>query len=82
MSLTQTFKNNSAHIAWGAALVATLGSLYFSFILKLEPCLLCWYQRIFMFPLVVIIGVGIYRKDIGLAAYVLPLSIALSLIHI
>lgn len=38
--------------AWGASFIATLGSLYFSEIMKFEPCVLCWYQRIFMYPFV------------------------------
>lgn len=56
------------------ALVATLGSLYFSEVMKFPPCVLCWYQRICMYPLVVIAGVGIYTKDKRFLNYVLPLS--------
>lgn len=64
-----------AYFSWIQATIATAGSLYFSEILHLPPCSLCWYQRIFMYPLVVIIAVGILRKDKGLPTYVLPLSI-------
>ncbi len=56
------------------AAVATAGSLYFSLGMGLVPCTLCWYQRILMYPLVVVLGVGILRRD-SVAAYVLPLSI-------
>jgi disulfide bond formation protein DsbB len=63
------------YLAFGAALVATLGSLYYSEIAGFVPCTLCWYQRILMYPLTVIILVGILRRDGSLAAYVLPLSI-------
>jgi disulfide bond formation protein DsbB len=42
--------------------------------MKLVPCVLCWYQRIFMYPLVIIMAVGILRKDKGIYHYVLPLS--------
>lgn len=63
------------YIAWVQALAATLGSLYFSEILSIPPCTLCWYQRILMYPLVFIIPVGIIRKDKGLPFYVLPLAI-------
>ena len=63
------------HIAWIQALLATAGSLYFSEIMELPPCVLCWYQRIFMYPLVAIILIGILRKDKGIHLYVLPLSI-------
>jgi disulfide bond formation protein DsbB len=63
-------------LAFGVALTATLGSLYYSEIAGFVPCTLCWYQRILMYPLAVITLVGILRRDPGLAAYVLPLSIA------
>ena len=68
-------KKNAFYIAWAQALAAFLGSLYFSEILKIPPCDLCWYQRILMYPLVFIIPVGIIRKDKRLPYYVLPLSI-------
>ncbi|MBM7840564.1 disulfide bond formation protein DsbB [Alkalihalobacillus xiaoxiensis] len=60
--------------AWFTSLVATLGSLYFSEIEKFEPCALCWYQRIFMYPLVILIAVGVIRKDSGVAIYAAVLS--------
>ena len=63
------------YLAWVQSIIATLGSLYFSEIMKLPPCILCWYQRILMYPLVAIIAVGILRKDKGIYQYVLPLSI-------
>jgi disulfide bond formation protein DsbB len=57
------------------ALIATLGSLYASEVQQLTPCLLCWYQRILMYPLVIILTVGILRKDKHLPFYVLPMTI-------
>ncbi len=54
---------------WLVALIATLGSLYFSQIKQYEPCTLCWVQRIFMYPLVVIIFIGIVLKDRNVAYY-------------
>lgn len=57
------------------ALAATLISLYFSEIMKLVPCVLCWYQRICMYSLIAISAVSIMRKDKAIADYVLPLSI-------
>ena len=47
------------------ALVATLGSLYFSEIAHFEPCRYCWFQRIAMYPLVPVLGVAAWRKDGG-----------------
>ncbi|HEX6977072.1 MAG TPA: disulfide oxidoreductase [Patescibacteria group bacterium] len=75
LSLKKYLKENIYYIAWVQVLVATLGSLYFSEVLKYTPCVLCWYQRIFMYPQVFIIAVGIYRKDKNLPYYVLPLTI-------
>ncbi len=72
------------YLAWTQALVAMLGSLFFSEILKYPPCVLCWYQRICIYPLVLIIPVGIVNKDKNLPLYVLPLSIVgliISLFH-
>lgn len=62
------------HMALAVASVATAGSLYFSLGLGLTPCDMCWYQRILMYPLVVIIGVGILRDD-SVDAYVLPMGV-------
>ena len=65
----------SSYVAFIAALVAMLGSLYFSEITGFIPCTLCWYQRILMYPLTVILLVGILRKDRGIYYYVLPFSL-------
>jgi disulfide bond formation protein DsbB len=71
----QRYKESLTYIAWGVASAAVFGSLYFSDIRNFPPCVLCWYQRIFMYPLVFIIGAGIFRKDTKFYQYVLPLSI-------
>lgn len=63
-------------LAWLAAVASTLGALFFSEVMGLEPCVLCWYQRIAMFPLVVVLGLGVYRQDINSAVYALPLAAA------
>jgi len=64
-----------AYAAWLIALVATLGSLFFGEVMKLPPCTLCWYQRICLFPLTVLIAVGIVLRDGHLAHYTLPLAV-------
>lgn len=56
-------------------MVATLGSLYFSEIRHFAPCVLCWYQRIAMYPLVALLAVGILRKDKQMYQYIFPLSL-------
>lgn len=68
-------KENVLYIAWLQAVAAMAGSLFFSEILHFPPCVLCWYQRITMYPLVLIIAVGIAKKDKDLALYALPLSL-------
>lgn len=65
---------NRLVFAWLTALIAMLGSLYFSQIKQFEPCTLCWYQRIVMYPLVVIILLGIFFKDQKVALYSAALS--------
>lgn len=49
------------------SLVATLGSLYFSQIRGFEPCTLCWYQRILMYPIILIAGIGLFQKNANIA---------------
>jgi disulfide bond formation protein DsbB len=62
-------------LALVVAVTATLGSLYFSEVAGFVPCTLCWYQRILMYPLVLITLVGVIRQDEYLPAYVLPFSL-------
>jgi disulfide bond formation protein DsbB len=72
------------YMAWLVALVATGGSLYFSEVAGFIPCELCWYQRILMYPLAVILGIASYRDDRSVVPYVLPLTAggaALSAFH-
>ncbi|MBZ5202408.1 disulfide bond formation protein B [Planomicrobium chinense] len=69
---------------WGVALVATMGSLYFSEIRGYEPCELCWIQRIFMYPLVIIIGIAYVQKNVKIALTTLVFSViggCISLYH-
>ncbi|UTR15436.1 disulfide oxidoreductase [Salipaludibacillus sp. LMS25] len=61
--------------AWVMALIATLGSLYFSEIQRYVPCELCWIQRIFMYPLVITLGIATVKKDAKQAYYTLPLTV-------
>lgn len=60
---------------WLLALVSTLGSLVFSEVMRLEPCVLCWYQRMAMFPLVLILAQGLYTEDRHCVKYALPLAL-------
>ncbi|MDZ7732877.1 MAG: disulfide oxidoreductase [Acidimicrobiia bacterium] len=71
-------------VAFAIALTATVGSLYYSEIAHFVPCRLCWYQRIGMYPLVVVLGVALVVGDRGVWRYALPVAAlggAVSLYH-
>ena len=68
------FYKKGLYIAFFQAWLATFGSLYFSEVQGLTPCLLCWYQRILMYPLAIIYAVAIARKEKSAAYYALPMS--------
>lgn len=65
----------ASQLAFGPAIAALLGSLYFSEIRGFVPCELCWFQRILMYPIPILLLVGIFNEDWFLPKYVLPLSI-------
>lgn len=62
-------------LAAAVSLIAASGSLYFSDVVGFTPCLLCWYQRIAMYPLVPILGIAALSRDRRVGRYALPLSI-------
>jgi disulfide bond formation protein DsbB len=71
-------------VCWLLATSATLGSLFFSEVMELPPCSLCWYQRIFMFPLSLIVLMGLFPFDVNVVRYALPLALggtAVALYH-
>ncbi len=74
-SMTTLFQKYALLIAWLQSLIAMIGSLFFSLVMELPPCDLCWYQRIAMYPLVLILGMGIMRKDKTSVLYAIPLAI-------
>ncbi len=69
------FKRYALYFAWLIALTATIGSLYASQILNIKPCIFCWYQRVFMFPLAIILAVATYKKDTKIFPYIIALPI-------
>jgi disulfide bond formation protein DsbB len=88
--VTFTDKINSSYnsllpyIVWCIALLSMVGSLFFSEVMELPPCVLCWYQRIAAYPLVLIVGIGIVLKDPRMKTYALPFAIiglAISVYH-
>ncbi|MEA3215491.1 MAG: hypothetical protein QOJ19_1647, partial [Acidimicrobiia bacterium] len=84
-SLVDLFGPVALQLALGVALVATLGSLYLSEVANFPPCRLCWYQRIAMYPLAVILGIAALRRDVDIRRYAIPLAAigaAISTYHI
>ncbi|GAA3401341.1 disulfide oxidoreductase [Paenibacillus hodogayensis] len=67
-------QENGLHLSWAIALVAMLGSLYFSEVKGYLPCKLCWYQRILMYPQVFLLGIAAIRKQ-QVYMYVLPMTV-------
>jgi disulfide bond formation protein DsbB len=71
-------------VAATVAIVATAGSLYYSEVADFPPCRLCWYQRIGMYPLAVILPIAAWRHDRQVRWYALPLAVvggAVSIYH-
>lgn len=62
--------------AWLIATVATLGALFLSEVVAVAPCVLCWYQRAFMFPLVLVLATGLFPLDHRVVRYAAPLVAA------
>ena len=75
---------NKLRFAWLVSVVAMAGSLYFSEVRHFIPCTLCWFQRICMYPIPLLLGMALYRKETVIVPYILPLSViggTISLIH-
>ena len=68
--------------AAGVAIVSTLGSLYYSEVADFPPCRLCWYQRIGMYPLALILSIAAWRRDPAVRWYALPLAVAGGLVSV
>jgi disulfide bond formation protein DsbB len=62
-------------LACVVAAIATAGSLYLSEIVGFPPCLLCWYQRIAMYPLVLVLGMAWLTRTPGVWKVALPLPL-------
>lgn len=62
--------------AWLIATASTLGALFLGEVMGYAPCVLCWYQRIAMFPLVLVLAAGLFPFDRRVIRYALPLAVA------
>lgn len=78
----KTVKTRGILFAFLVALVATSGSLYFSEVAGFEPCKLCWFQRIFMYPQTIILGVALIKKTRDVVFYAMPLALVGGLLAI
>ena len=74
--LAQDYGWTLVFIAWLVATVSTLAALFLGEVMGYTPCVLCWYQRICMFPLVLILGAGLFPFDRNVVRYALPLALA------
>ena len=63
-------------LCWLFVSISTTGSVFFSYVMDFAPCVLCWYQRICLFPLVIILAAGLFPFDKNVIKYALPLAIA------
>lgn len=82
LDLRRDVGRGAVPLAWLVATVTTLGSLYYSEIADFVPCKLCWYQRICMYPLVLILGIAALRHDRTVRFYVLPLAVVGAVVSI
>lgn len=62
-------------LSWLVATVSTLGAIFLGEVMGLTPCILCWYQRICMFPLVLILAAGLFPGDARVVRYAFPLAL-------
>ncbi len=62
-------------LCWLLAALSTTGSIFFSSVMEFAPCVLCWYQRICLFPLVIILGAGLLSSEKHVVKYSLPLAL-------
>ncbi|MCD9025358.1 disulfide oxidoreductase [Cohnella silvisoli] len=75
MSNSSSKKSNWLFIAWAISVVATAGSLYLSEYLHFTPCSLCWYQRIFMYPMTILLGIASARNQTQIVPFVMPMVV-------
>lgn len=73
---------NALKVAALVAVVAMLGSLYYSEIAHFTPCEFCWYQRIGIYPLALILTIAAFRDDRGIRVYVLPINVITALVSV
>lgn len=68
-------KKYTLFIPWALVCIATIASLFMTEITHRDPCTLCWYQRVSLFPLAIILGLAAFRNAYRIVIYALPLSL-------
>src|SRR3989344_1146691 len=73
-SFARLIERHALRLSFAATLAAVLGSLYYSEVVGYEPCFLCWWQRVFMYPQVLIAGIALWMNDRRALRYLMGLS--------
>lgn len=81
-SLVHFVGKHAVSLGFLLALGAVIGSLFYSEIIGFEPCVLCWWQRVAIYPLLALFTVAVYKKDRGVFSYVVPLSLIATVISL
>ncbi|MBT4790669.1 MAG: disulfide bond formation protein B [Halobacteriovoraceae bacterium] len=75
MNSDKRIENVTIFFCWSVAAIATMGSLFFSEVMKFQPCVLCWYQRIAMYPLIVLFAIGFFQTAKSTIYFTLPIAV-------
>jgi len=75
LAIHKLLSKNGIRLSFIVALTAALGSLFYSNVAGFTPCELCWFQRIFMYPEVIILGLALLKKDEKIVDYALILAV-------
>ena len=73
--MTRIYGETALGLAWVIALTASLAVLFIGEVLGQTPCLLCWFQRAFMFPLAIVLGLGLWWQDRRVGRYGIALAV-------
>lgn len=72
--MTRLSGETALSLAWIVALASSLAVLFIGEVLGQTPCVLCWFQRVFMFPLAIILGLGLWWRDRRVGRYGIALA--------
>ncbi len=73
--MIQFIQKNAMYIVIAQVIAAIVGSLYFSDVKGFEPCVLCWYQRIFMYSLLPVVTIALLKRERRIYHYTIPMAI-------